>query len=141
MSVTIAKPKLNACWFCEQPKSAAALSNGRAVCAKCAAFMAQGVICIGVTVSLEPDTVIDKIYRDGNWCVLSRDEYMRRFRVDRLPELRFAFVMADAWKLAALPRAGKHGASHMSDSPETAPTEDWSQDEVVEGEQLEDEAQ
>lgn len=73
--------------------------------------MSQGVICIGVSVPLEADTIIDKIYRDGNWCVLSREEYAKRFRRD-LPPLRFVFITPDAWKRAYLPRFGKHGASH-----------------------------
>ncbi len=121
--IGIAKPRLNTCWYCEKPKCAAAWRNGRAVCASCDGFMAQGVICIGVSVPLEADTVIDKIYRDGNWCVLSRSEYERRFGT--VPGYRYAFVETGAWRKAALPRFGKHGASHADPSivPEELPPE------------------
>jgi hypothetical protein len=113
------------CWFCEKPRSAAAWSAGRAICAQCTGFMAQGVICIGVTVPLETDTVIDKIYRDGNWCVLSRDEYTRRFGVAP-PQERFAFVTPEAWSKAGLPKFGKHGASHANehDAPSILPDDE-----------------
>jgi hypothetical protein len=123
MMIGISKPRLNTCWFCEKPKAAAAHRNGRAVCAQCDGFMAQGVICIGVTCPLEHDTIIDKIYRDGNWCVLSRDEYERRFRVS-VPLHRFAFVETAAWFKAALPRFGKHGASHTDNTAPSLVPED-----------------
>lgn len=107
---SISKPKLNTCWFCETPKSAAALSHGRAVCAKCDSFMAQGVICIGVNAPLERDVIIDKSYRNGNWCVLSRDEFVKRFGY--FPAEHFDYVPPEKWMRASLPRFGKHGASH-----------------------------
>ena len=118
------KSELKTCWYCEKPRSAKASADARASCEGCKQFMQQGVICIGVSLSLPQDTIIDKVYRDGNWCVLSRDEYQRRFGA--VPMLRFALVESTAWAKAALPKFGKHGASHfspredISDEPDAA---------------------
>jgi len=109
--IGIAKPRLNTCWFCEKPQSAAAWSNGRAVCPTCDRFMAQGVICIGVTSPISHDVIIDKIYRDGNWCVVSRDEFEKRFRTS-VPHDRFEYIERAQWLRAGCTKFGKHGASH-----------------------------
>lgn len=129
--MNIAKPEPKTCWFCEKPRSALAWSYGRACCPACEGFMRQGVICIGVSEAIEHDTMLDKVYRDGNWCVLSRDEFARRFGHSQNGE-RFDFIERARWQKAALPRFGKHGASHLSDNsggPSDGEREDWSKDE------------
>jgi hypothetical protein len=112
--IGITKQKLNTCWFCEEPNKAAAWREGRAVCAHCDALMTQGVICIGVNEPITRDIIVDKIYRDGNWCVLSRDEFVRRFNY--LPAERYDYIPLDKWIKQGLPRFGKHGASHNNDN-------------------------
>lgn len=111
--ISIARPKINTCWYCERPQSAAAWRNGRAVCPGCDRFMQQGVICIGVHSEISHDVIIDKIYRDGNWCVLSKEEYERRLRTP-LPVDRFDYIDRATWLRAGLPKFGKHGASHTN---------------------------
>jgi hypothetical protein len=108
------RPKKPNCWFCEAQQKATTQRSGRFACVKCDGFMQQGVICIGVTVPLEPQTMIDKVYRDGNWCVLARDEFSRRFGA--VPAHRYAFILPREWQKAGLPRFGKHGASHNEPS-------------------------
>lgn len=73
--------------------------------------MVQGVICIGVHMPIAGETVIDKVYRNGNWCVLSCDEFTRRLGVP-VPDERHAFVDQTRWQRSGLPKFGKHGASH-----------------------------
>jgi hypothetical protein len=111
--ISIAKPKLSTCWYCEKPQSAAAWHGHRAVCARCDAFMAQGVICIGVHTPIAGETIVDKVYRDGNWCVLSCSEYTKR--IGAVPVERHAFVDKAKWQRSGLPKFGKHGASHEYD--------------------------
>jgi len=115
--IGIAKPRLNNCWYCERPASAAAWRNGRAVCPTCDRFMQQGVICIGVNTPISHDVIIDKIYRDGNWCVVSVEEYQKRFRAP-VPQDRFDYIDKAQWERAGLPKFGKHGASHNDNTPQ-----------------------
>lgn len=77
--------------------------------------MRQGVICIGVQSAISHDVIIDKIYRDGNWCVVSAEEYTRRFR-GAVPFDRFEYIDRATWTRAGLPKFGKHGASHTNDN-------------------------
>lgn len=132
--LSIAKPEPKTCWFCEKPRSASDWNYGRACCEACASFMRQGVICIGVSEPIEHNTLMDKVYRDGNWCVLSRDEFAKRFGHSQHGE-RFEFIEQARWVKAGLPRFGKHGASHLSDAPSASPSanpsasEDWNEEE------------
>lgn len=114
--IGVMKPKLSNCWYCERPKSASAWHGSRAVCARCEGFMAHGVICIGVNRAIPQSTIVDKVYRDGNWCVLSSYEYTRRFNKP-VPDDRHAFIDAATWARAGLPKFGKHGA-RMHESEE-----------------------
>lgn len=118
--ISVMKPKLSTCWYCERPQSAAAWRNSRAVCAACDRLMAHGVICIGVITPVSKDTVVDKSYRDGNWCVLSFAEYARRIGTEP-PQERHAYIEAARWQRAGLPKFGKHGASHLN----TPIEDDW----------------
>lgn len=124
--ICIAKPQLKTCWFCEEPNKAAASRDGRAVCAQCVGFMQQGIICIGVREPLSRDVIVDKVYRDGNWCVLSRTEFVRRFNY--FPAERFDYITPDKWLKQGLPRFGKHGASH---SNENIPSEEVTDEEAT----------
>lgn len=132
--ISVAKPRLNTCWYCERPRSAAAWRNGRAVCPSCDNFMTQGVICIGVAESISHDTILDKVYRDGNWCVLSAGEFTRR--VGAVPRDRYEYLDNPLWQKAGLPRFGKHGASHSDGTSAGLANdnvEDWSQPESPSG--------
>jgi len=121
--LSISKPEPKTCWYCEKPRSANAWHEGRAVCPSCQGFMQQGIICIGVSADISRDTIVDKIYRDGNWCVLSRSEFVKRFGY--FPAERFDYIAPALWLKAGLPRFGKHGASattvnEESDAKETS---------------------
>jgi hypothetical protein len=91
--------------------------------------MQQGVICIGVREPLDHDTLLDKVYRDGNWCVLALNEFVKRFGY--LPAERFDYIEPARWMKAGLPKFGKHGASHTENtaSDPTSASEEMSEQE------------
>lgn len=111
------------CWYCETPDSSTAWRDGRAVCTSCDGFMEQGVICIGVKElppADMPSVFCSSDYRDGNWCVITRDEYQSRF--GRLPAQRIALVEPKAWLRLGLPKqrggAVHRGAMHYDKAQE-----------------------
>lgn len=120
-------PSIAVCFYCGEDKNEIVLPGRmkgdreaprRGVwnhdpCTKCAAFMTQGVICIGVDESKTTDH--KNPYRDGNWCVMTPEAIARVVKpptlVDEILRQRCTFIDSETWTAIGLPKAGKHGAS------------------------------
>lgn len=117
MSITIAGQPLHNCFACGD--SFVLNTNYNNTCLACKGFMEQGFICIGITDDApehEYDASGHVSYRDGNFCVITKERAVQLALVGAhgMYAFRYAYVRTATWKRLHLPERGKSGANHTS---------------------------